>query len=89
MDNQQPWSLKKENPERMGQVLRVLMEAFCPISLLVEPFLPNSAPKLQAQVGFKGKTFADLRKGTPLLETGAKLDKPEGVFMRYMKEEAA
>ena len=89
MDNQQPWSLKKENPERMAQVLRVLMEAFCPISLLVEPFLPNSAPKLQQQVGFTGKTFTDLRKGTPMLETGAKIEKPEGVFMRYMKEEAA
>ena len=89
MDNQQPWSLKKENPERMSQVLRVLMEAFCPISLLVEPFLPNCAPKLQQQVGFKGKTFADLRNGGAMLETGAPINKPEGVFMRYVKEEAA
>lgn len=89
MDTHQPWALKNDNPERMAQVLRVLMEAFCPISLMVEPFMPNSAQKLQQQVGFTGKTFADLRQKTPLLQTGAPILKPEGVFMRYMKEEAA
>lgn len=86
MDAQKPWSLKKENPERMAQVLRVLMEAFAPISLLVEPFMPESAAKLQKQLNFVGKNYTQLQEVN--LVTGTVIDKPEGVFMRIEKEVA-
>ncbi len=89
MDTQKPWMLKTTDTQRMGQILRVLMESFCHVSLLVEPFMPTSAAKLQKQIGFTNKTFANLTTETSLLETGATISKPEGVFMRWSNEEAA
>ena len=88
MDSQQPWSLKKDDPEKMAHILRVLMEGLCTISVLVEPFMPEAARKMQQQLGFTGRTFADLGQ-TIKLKDGAKIDKPEGVFMRIDESEAA
>ena len=88
MDQQQPWVLKKENPEQMAHVLRVMMEGLCPISLLIEPFVPEAAAKMQEQLGFTGKTFKDLDADVKL-NYGAEIHKPEGVFMRLNEPEAA
>lgn len=88
MDNQKPWSLKKEDPARMGHILRVLMEGLCSISVLVEPFVPEAAKLMQQQLGFTDKTFADLEEKIKLQES-APIDKPEGVFMRINEGEAA
>lgn len=88
MDKQQPWTLKKENPEKMAHVLRVIMEALCSVSLLVEPFVPEAAELMQKQLGFTGKTFKDLADDVKL-KKGAEISKPEGVFMRLDEPEAA
>lgn len=89
MDAQKPWSLKKEDPTRMAHVLRVLMEVFCPISLMVEPFMPASAENLRTQTGFTGTTFAALEKTGPWLADGTPIPQPQGVFMRIADEDAA
>ena len=89
MDAQQPWALKKENPEKMDHVLRVLMESFRTFAVYVHPFMPDAAAKLQAQIGYEGKTFADLAQGDIQLEAGTPLPKPEGVFPRVEVKEAA
>lgn len=88
MDKQQPWTLKKGNPAQMGHVLRVIMEGLCAISVYVEPFVPEAAHKMQAQLGFTGKTFKDLEADVKLRE-GAVISKPEGVFMRLEEPAAA
>ncbi len=88
MDLTKPWELKKENPQQMAHCLRVLMEGFCSISLLIEPFMPSSSKKLQHLIGFKNKTFADLTAKEFLIE-GTPLPKPKGVFPRIdIAEEA-
>ena len=88
MDKQQPWILKKEQPEKMAHVLRVLTEALCTISLLIEPFVPESAQKMQSQLGFTGKTFKDLGDNAKLTH-GANIEQPEGIFMRLDDAQAA
>ena len=88
MDSQKPWSLKAEDPAKMGHVLRVLMESFCFISLLVEPFMPAAAKQLQEQVGWLNKSFADLTAPGELLTAGSSIAQPSGVFMRVVEEAA-
>lgn len=88
MDAQKPWEIKKENPEKMAHVLRVLMESFCYFSVLVQPFMPESSAKLQSQIGWSDKKLSDLTNDLNLKDGNA-LPKPEGVFPRIEKEEAA
>lgn len=89
MDTNEPWKLKKENPEQMAHVLRVLMESFASLSVLLEPFMPTAAAQFQKQINFEGKTLADIETDGELLQTGTELPKPQGVFMRVVAEEAA
>lgn len=94
MDTTKPWELRKENPEEMAHVLRVLMEAVAAVSLYLEPFIPDSARKIQHQLAFEGNNF-DVIKGVKpenfasaeLLSTGTLLPKPTGVFPRIDNKE--
>lgn len=89
MDAQKPWELKKTDPARMLHVLRVLMEVFCTITIMVKPFMPASADRLQTQLGWTG-TLPDLETTTnPRLTTGTQLPAPQGVFMRIQEGTAA
>jgi len=91
MDAQQPWILRKEDPKRMEDVLRVLVESFKYISLLTEPFMPESARLMQRQIAWEDKTFADLGGSASTFfgfEEGEELPKPSGIFMRIEKEAA-
>jgi methionyl-tRNA synthetase len=48
-----PWSLAKQpgSRNRLGTVLYVLAELIARISLLIEPFMPNTARKIRSQLG--------------------------------------
>lgn len=83
MDTHKPWELRKTDPERMVHVLRVLVEAFRPMSVVLEPFMPESAKKMQELVGVANPSFNAL----PSLAEGASLPTPSGLFMRI--DEAA
>ena len=87
MDTHKPWELKKENPEQMAHVLRVLMEGLRVIAVLIEPFMPEGGAKMKAQLGLGDLTLADLTSGP--LEEGAILPTPEGIYPRVEAEKAA
>ncbi|MBW7849152.1 MAG: methionine--tRNA ligase [Rhodospirillales bacterium] len=88
VDRQAPWALRKTDPERMENVLYVLVEALRHIAILMQPVVPNSAARLLDQLGVSGdqRTFAHLT-GANALSPGAPLPKPEGVFPRYVEAE--
>ncbi|TIV90095.1 MAG: methionine--tRNA ligase, partial [Mesorhizobium sp.] len=44
--SQEPWALKKTNPERMETVLWTTAELVRRVALLCQPFIPGSAAKL-------------------------------------------
>lgn len=91
IDHQAPWTLKKENPERMKTVLYVLVEAIRCIALLSQPVMPESSSKIldQLGVGVENRGFDALCKDFAL-KSGNKIEKPVGVFPRIVeKEEAA
>lgn len=91
MDNKQPWTHKKENPDLMAHILRVLMEGFVPIAHTLEAFLPESMARVKTFLGTEGMSLKDIENADGyLLKDGAPLPQPEGVFPRIQpKEEAA
>ncbi len=88
VDEQAPWALKKTDPERMATVLYVLAETVRILALVTQPFMPQSCGRLLDQLGVGGdaRDFAALPER---LASGTSLPKPEGVFPRYVEEEAA
>ncbi len=87
-DEQAPWALKKTDPERMNTVLYVLAEVIRHLSILTQPFMPDSTEKLldQLSVATSARCFAYLGPDYALA-AGTSLPEPEGVFPRYAEEE--
>ncbi|CVI55311.1 methionine--tRNA ligase [Agrobacterium leguminum] len=87
--SQEPWALKKTDPERMGTVLYVTAEVVRQIGILLQPFMPESCEKLLDLVAAP----ADKRDFTALGEAGrlvpgTPLEAPKPVFPRYVAPEA-
>lgn len=86
---QEPWALKKTDPERMGTVLYVTAEIIRQVAILASPIMPTSCSKLLDLVVAPEdqRDFAALGAGGRLA-SGTALPKPEGVFPRYVEAEA-
>ncbi|MBF8289986.1 MAG: methionine--tRNA ligase [Chloroflexi bacterium] len=98
VDAEQPWSLAKaakagdlEAADRLRDVLGDLVEACRLLGLAAAPFLPNTAPRLLAQLGHEYAYAADGKGGPALLDElswGARLGEagrlaaPEPLFPR-------
>lgn len=87
---QEPWALKKTDPERMATVLYVTAEVIRQVAILAQPYMPAAAAKLLdlLVVPEDARSFAHLGEAGRL-QSGIELPKPEGVFPRYVEEELA
>ncbi|WP_343562541.1 methionine--tRNA ligase [Kiloniella sp. b19] len=87
VDEQAPWGLKKTDPERMKTVLYVLADVIRQIAILVQPVMPESMDRMLSQMGVdpEKRSFADIGLS---LQSGYALEKPVGVFPRFVEEEA-
>ncbi len=87
---QEPWALKKTDPERMATVLYVTAEVIRQVAILAQPYMPTAAAKLLdvLVVPEDARSFAHLGEADRL-QSGVELPKPEGVFPRYIEEEQA
>jgi methionyl-tRNA synthetase len=87
---QEPWALRKTDPARMETVLFVTAETIRRVSILLQPFMPDSAGALLdlLSVPENARSFAAIGNGTTL-EPGTALPTPKGVFPRYVEPEAA
>ena len=85
---QEPWALKKTDPERMATVLYVTAEAIRKIAIMVQPIMPDAMDKMlgQLSVDEKAREFAHIGSENAL-KAGVELPKPEGVFPRYQPPE--
>jgi methionyl-tRNA synthetase len=83
-----PWALAKTDPARQGTVLYVTAEVLRQVSILCQPFMPESAGKLLDLLAIPGehRSFADLGIR---IAAGAKLPPPVPVFPRYVERETA
>ena len=90
IDQMAPWALRKTDPQRMAEVLAVLVETIRQVAILTQPVMPASAEQLldQLAVGPDERSFA-LIGGAARLPAGRTIDKPTGVFPRFIDEEAS
>ena len=82
---QEPWALRKTDPQRMETVLAVTMDVIRRVAILVQPVMPDSASKLLdlLAVPQDQRDFAALGNPVP---AGTVLPKPVPVFPRYVEE---
>lgn len=87
VDEQAPWALRKTDLERMKTVLYVLAETVRRLAILTQPVMPDSMGKMldQLSVAPEARGFESL--ATPLV-AGAPVPKPEGIFPRFVEEDA-
>jgi methionyl-tRNA synthetase len=87
---QEPWALKKTDPARMETVLWTTAETVRRVGILVQPYMPESAGKLLdlLAVPEDARSFAHVGDAHALVP-GAELPPPQGVFPRYVEQEAA
>ncbi|MEM7570654.1 MAG: methionine--tRNA ligase, partial [Pseudomonadota bacterium] len=86
---QEPWVLRKTDPERMATVLYVTAEALRQFAILAQPFIPEGAGRLldALAIDADARSFSALGD-TNRLAGGGPLDKPQGIFPRLEMEEA-
>jgi methionyl-tRNA synthetase len=86
IDHQAPWALRRTDVARMGNVLRVLVDALRIIGTVLQPFMPGSMARLLDQVGVPAdaRSFAALDQA---LADGTVLPAPQGIFPRYVEAE--
>ncbi|WP_127143597.1 methionine--tRNA ligase [Pelagibacterium montanilacus] len=85
---QEPWALRKTDPERMATVLYVTLEVIRQISILVQAVMPESGRKLLdlLAIAEPDRMFAALGESGRLVP-GTPLPAPQGVFPRYVEPE--
>lgn len=86
-DEQKPWILRKENPERLAQVLSVCVHLCRLLAVVMYPIMPDSSQKLWRMVGETGdilherwNTVAEYRLPT------RKIGDVEILFVKYDDE---
>lgn len=90
VDTQAPWALAKEGKtERLGTVLRVLLEAMCKIGYLLWPVMPSTAEKMLTQLAkplntahFSAACLDDMLQSHVHLRTGADIAQSSNLFPR-------
>jgi methionyl-tRNA synthetase len=83
VDAEKPWSLRKENPDRMNTVLYVLCNVIKRLALLTFPILPTASERILRLLGeteFSYETFA------ALISDQRKINEPQPVFPRLVDE---
>jgi methionyl-tRNA synthetase len=87
IDRQAPWALKKTDPARMADVLRVLVDVIRSCATLLQPFMPDATSRMLDQLGVPADARDVAALGVPLA-AGTVLPVPTGVFPRFVEETA-
>ncbi|MBY0584573.1 methionine--tRNA ligase [Murdochiella sp. Marseille-P8839] len=89
IDETEPWALAKdpEKKERLNTVLYRLLDSLTTVATLLIPFMPETAPKMFAQLGYAGKGFLHAGEVNQL-PAGTRVQKGEPLFPRLKIEEA-
>jgi len=88
---QEPWALKKTDPQRMNTVLYVTAECLRRFATLIQPFMPQSAKALAAALGAAdgGPDISFAAIADMPLTAGTQINKPTPIFPRLEAEEEA
>ena len=86
IDAQAQWTLKKTDPARMQTVLYTVLETVRRVTLILQPFMPTSCEKLLDALAVDA-TARSAGSWDMSLVGGTAINKPEGVFPRYVAPE--
>jgi methionyl-tRNA synthetase len=81
----EPWKLIKENPDRVATVMNIALQLVANLAILGEPFLPNSANKLNHILAFEKLKWASAGS-IDLLQGGHKINEAELLFEKIEDE---
>jgi methionyl-tRNA synthetase len=84
VDAQAPWALAKTDPVRRDTVLWVLAETIRRVTLLVQPFMPDSTAMILDQLAIAPEKRAYSAFDEELV-AGTSLPPPHGVFPRFVE----
>ena len=56
----EPWKIKKENPERVEQILKTSFKIVSYLAVLSEPFIPFTSEKLKKMIGLNKSEWSNL-----------------------------
>ncbi len=86
IDKEAPWLLKKTDPERMQDVLIILMEVIRNIGILTQAFIPDSSNLILNQLNINNNErnfkFID---GMNRISISKKIEKPIPIFPKYIE----
>ncbi|MBB5073052.1 methionyl-tRNA synthetase [Bartonella callosciuri] len=82
--NEQPWSLRKNNPERFSTVLYITVEILRRIGIMLLPFMPQSAGKLLDSLAIAEDNRLLHHISHSKIQEGLDLPPPEPIFPRYI-----
>ena len=85
IDHQAPWALRKTDPARMADVLRVLVDVQRVIATVLQPFMPDAMSRMLDQLGVPAEGRMLVALDAPL-SAGIALPPPQGIFPRFVEE---
>jgi len=77
----EPWKLIKTDEDRVRTILHLALQIAANLKILIEPFLPFTADKLQQMLNYGGHTWEDTGN-TNLLKRGHELNEPVLLFAK-------
>ena len=81
VDNQAPWSLKKNDFQRMEVVLYTLIETIRQISIMLQPFIPNTSKSILDHIQIP-LVQRDIKSVELFIDGGIKISTPKPLFPR-------
>ncbi len=81
VDNQAPWSLKKNDFKRMEVVLYTLIETIRQISIMLQPFIPNTSNSILEHIQIP-LVLRDIKSIELVFDGGIKIYTPKPLFPR-------
>ncbi|MBM4079138.1 MAG: class I tRNA ligase family protein [Planctomycetes bacterium] len=84
IEDSKPWAVAKVDAAKVGGILYSLAEADRVVSVLISPFMPATAERIQRQLGvFDGAPELRTSARWGLLRPGTKVTKGQPLFPRY------
>ncbi|MCB9012678.1 MAG: methionine--tRNA ligase [Bacteroidales bacterium] len=81
----EPWKIFKTDPERVRTILNISLQLTANLSILFDPFLPDTSSRLRKMIDLKNFSWADGGR-KDLLEVNHLLNQPELLFERIEDE---
>ena len=86
--DKEPWKLYKENNiKEVEQILYISIETCALISILSEPFIPNSAKKIRDIMDINLVNWTRLKSATKIIQPGHKIKKSNLIFRKIEDDE--